>query len=157
MRMRSLPRAAARGAAWWVLGAALIATGCKTDPVPTPYEIVHGTASLAASKAVDDSQFTQLVAYSGRSGSLTVADDSTLSGWFKLSPADSQHHFTGSVTFGPGDPIMALSGVTPWKYRVATSPDFPDTYALISDTVLTADLVGDATLEKYRLYWEFHK
>ena len=142
----------------WVLGVALLAAGCETDAnSATPWEIVHGTSSLAASKAVDDTTFSEFVSYSGRSGVLTVVDDSTIRGWIRYSPADSQHHFTGTVSFGTGDPIMALAGVMPWKYRVITSPDFPDTYALISDTVLTANLVGDAALEKYRLYWEFQR
>jgi hypothetical protein len=139
-----------------VLGSALVLSGCKADDPPTTWEIVHGTATLAAAKAIAESSFTEIVALSGRSGSLTVADDTTLSGWYRLSPADSQHHFTGTLTLGP-DPIMALSGVTPWQYHLLTNPDFADTYALVSDTVLTANLVGDATLERYRLYWEFHK
>ena len=141
-----------------VVFAAMFLVGCKTeDNSATPWEILHGTSSLAASKAVSDTTFLEFVSYSGRSGVLTVGDDSTIHGWIRYTPADSQHQFTGTVRFGTGDPIMALAGVMPWKYRVITSPGFPDTYAVISDTVLTANLVGDAALEKYRLYWEFHR
>lgn len=140
----------------WVLVA--LTAGCKgTEPSATPWEILHGTSTVAVSKAVDTATYAEIVTLTGRSGSITVADDSTLSGWFKLSPADSQHHFTGSVSFGGGGATMSLTGFSPWKYRVITSSGFPDTYGLVSDTVLTANLVGDGALEHYRLYWELHR
>lgn len=139
-----------------VLGVAVMTVGCKADDPATPWEIVHGTATVAVSKAVDTASYAQIVTFPGRSGSITVADDSTLTGWYKLFAADSQHHFTGTVSLTP-EPVISLTGVIPWKYRLLTSPDFADTYGLVSDTVLTDNLVGDATLEHYRLYWEFHK
>lgn len=144
-------------AACCVLTSGLLLAGCKADDPATPWEIVHGTATLAASKAVDTATYSQIFAYTGRSGSITVADDSIITGWIKFSPADSQHHFTGTLSLSAGDPLMTFSGIDPWKYRLLTSSAFPDTYGLVSDTVLTADLVGDATPEHYRVYWEFHK
>ena len=157
MRTRSLPRAAARGAGCWVLGAALAVAGCKaTDTSATSWEIVHGTSTVVAAKAVDTATYAQIVAFTGAGGTITVADDSSLAGSFKLAAADSQDHFTGSVSFGDSA-LMALSGITPWKYRLITSSAYPDTYGLVSDTVLTKDLVGDSGLEHYRLYWELHR
>ena len=140
-----------------VMAVAIAVAGCKaTDTSATPWEIVHGTSTVSAVKAVDTASYAQIVAFTGGGGSITVADDSSLSGWFKLAAADSQHHFTGSVSFGDSA-TMALSGITPWKYRLITSSAYPTTYGLVSDTVLTADLVGDAGLEHYRLYWELHR
>lgn len=156
MPMLSLSRAVARSAACCTLVLAVIGCG-TTEPSATPWEILHGTSTVAASKAVDTTTYAQIVALSGMSGSITVADDSTLTGWFKLFPADSQHHFTGSVSFGSGGTTMSLTGFSPWKYRVITGSSFPDIYGLVSDTTLTADLVGDAGLEHYRQYWELHR
>lgn len=156
MRMRGLPRSIARGAGCWVM-VALVA-GCKTtEPSATPWEVLHGTSVVTDSKAVDTATYAEIVTLTGRSGSITVADDSTLTGWFEDSAGDSQHHFTGSVSFGADGVTMSLTGFSPWKYRVITSGSFPDTYGLVSDTVLATDLVGDAGLERYRLYWELHR
>ena len=141
----------------WVLAGATALAGCKaTDTSATPWEIVHGTSTIAAAKAVDTATYAQIVAFTGAGGTITVADDSSLTGWFKLAAADSQDHFTGSVSFGDSA-RMALSGITPWKYRLITSSAYPNTYGLVSDTVLTANLVGDAGLEHYRLYWELQR
>ena len=158
MNVRSLSRAIARDAAGCVLGATMLLAGCKaTDTSATPWEIVHGTSAVSVSKAVDTASYAEIVTLSGRSGSITVADDSTVAGWFKDSASDSLHHFTGTLSFGGGGVTMSLSGYTPWKYRVITSSSFPNTYGLVSDTVLTANLVGDAGLEHYRLYWELQR
>ena len=146
-----------RSAGCWVLGAALVLTGCKTDSKnATPWEVIHGSSVLAASKALDPATHAEIVNYTGRSGELTVADDSTVTGWRKLGPADSVA-VTGTVAFIGDSAVMTLTGVTPGEYAVLTSPDFPDTYALLSTAILTADITGDPTPEQYRVYWEFHR
>lgn len=156
MRVLGLPRARARSAGCWVLVA--LTAGCNaTEPSTTPWDILRGTSTVAVSKGVDTASYAEIVTLTGRSGSITIADDSTVTGWFKDSASDAQHHFTGSISFGGGGVMMSLTGYSPWKYRVITSGDFPDTYGLVSDTVLTADLVGDAGPEHYRLYWELHR
>lgn len=150
MRVR---RIGVRGLLWVV-----VVAGCKaTEPSATPWEVVHGTSTVTASRAVDTASYATIAVLSGRSGSITVADDSSLTGWFKFAPGDSEHAFTGAVTFGTGGGTVTLTGVSPWKYRLITLNDFPDTYGLVSDTVLTANLVGDSGLEHYRLYWELHR
>jgi hypothetical protein len=144
-------------AGWLVLGLALLASGCKTDSNnATPWEIIHGTSMLAASKAVAPATRAEIVNYTGRSGKLTVADDSTITGWRRLGPADSVA-IMGTVTFIGDSAVMTLTGVTPGEYAVLTSPDFPDTYALLSTAILTADITGDPATEQYRVYWEFHR
>jgi len=142
---------------YWVLGVAMITVGCKTDAShTTPWEIIHGTSSLVSSKAVDPTTHAEIVNYTGRSGKLTVADDSTVTGWRKLGPADSVA-VTGTVSFIGDSAVMTLTGFTPGEYAVLTSPDFPDTYALLSTAILTADITGDPATEQYRVYWEFHR
>ena len=141
----------------WVLGVAAIAAGCKTDTkTATPWEIIHGTSTLAASKALDPATHAELVNYPGRSGKLTVAADSTVTGWRKLGPGDSVA-VSGTVSFIGDSAVMTLTGFTPGQYAVLTSPDFPDTYALLSTAILTADITGDPATEQYRVYWEFHR
>lgn len=143
-------------AGYWVLGAALLASGCKTeDNSATPWEIIHGSATLTASKAVAPTTRAEIVNYTGRSGKLTVADDSTVTGWRKIG-ADSAA-VTGTVSFIGDSAVMTLTGLTPGEYAVITSPDFPTTYALISTAILTADIAGDPATEQYRVYWQFER
>lgn len=144
-----------------VPGAAFLLTallGCSTpaDDRGTPWETLHGTAALASSKAVDPSTRAEIVNYTGRSGTLTVADDSTVTGRIKLSASDSVD-LTGVLTFIGDSAVMTLTGVTPGEYAVITSPNFPDTYALLSTAILTANITGDPATEQYRVYWEFHR
>jgi hypothetical protein len=139
-----------------VLGIALLVSGCKTDDhSATPWEVIHGTASLTLSKAVTPTDHAELVNYAGRTGRLTVADDSTVTGWRKIG-ADSAA-VNGTVAFIGDSAVMTLTGLTPGEYAVITSPDFPDTYALISTAILTADITGDPATEQYRVYWQFER
>ena len=136
----------------------LIATvaACKTeDNSATPWEIIQGSATLTASKAVTPATHAELVAYSGRSGKLTVAADSTVIGWRKIG-VDSAA-VTGTVTFIGDSAVMTLTGLAPGEYAVITRSDFPNTYALISTAILTADITGDPATEQYRVYWQFER
>jgi hypothetical protein len=143
---------------YWVLGAAVVGlVGCgTTTPSATPWEIIHGTSTLALSKALTPVTHTEIVNYTGRTGKLTVADDSTITGWRKLNAGDSAA-VTGTVTFIGDSVVMTLTGVTPSEYTVLTSPSFPSTYALLSTAILNTDITGDGTPEQYRVYWEFHR
>jgi hypothetical protein len=136
---------------------ALVANaGCGTEPdSATPWEIIHGTASLTSSKAVTPTDHAELVNYSGRSGRLTVADDSTVTGWRKIG-ADSAA-VNGTVTFIGDSAVMTLTGLTPGEYAVITRSDFPGTYALLSTAILTANITGDPATEQYRVYWQFER
>lgn len=140
----------------WALGAVVVVAGCKADAPPTPWEIIGGTASLADSKAVTPTSIEQIVDYPTRTGSITVASDSSVTGWIKFSAADSES-FTGTVSAVGDSLIMTLTGLTPSEYAVGTSPDFVDTYALLSTAVINSDVTGDGTPEQHRLYWEFHR
>ncbi|MBW8771866.1 MAG: hypothetical protein JF590_01010 [Gemmatimonadetes bacterium] len=146
----------ALSAGYWVLGATILLAGCKSaDDPATPWEIIHGTASLTASKAVAPTTHAEIVNYTGRSGKLTVADDSTVTGWRKIG-ADSAA-VTGTVTFIGDSAVMTLTGLAPGEYAVITNGDFPTTYGLVSTAILTADITGDPATEQYRVYWQFDR
>ena len=135
----------------------LLGVGCKApDEGPTPWEIVHGTAALAASKAVHPDSLTQLASYPTRTGTITVADDSGVAGWIRLTAIDTAF-FTGTLTDDGSGLLVTLTGLTPGEYTVITSGSFPDTYALLSTAILTSDVTGDAVPEQHRIYWEFHR
>ena len=142
----------------WVLGGIVLVAigGCKTEDPPTPWAIIRGTASLADSKAVTPTTIEQIVDYPTRTGAITVASDSSVTGWIKLTAADSAQTFTGSVVAVGDSLVMTLTGLTPGEYAVRTSPEFGDTYALLSTAIINSDVTGDATPEQHRLYWEFH-
>ena len=146
-------------AGFWVLGAVVMISvaGCPADEdLPTQWEIIEGTAALTASIAVDSATGIPLVTYGSRTGQLTIAADSSVTGWIKI-PANDTMHFTGIVTSEAGDLLLEWTGSTPTIYRVLTDPNYPTTYALISLDVLHANLVGDPALESYLVYWEFHR
>ncbi len=129
---------------------------CNTaDNSATPWEIIHGSATLTGSKAVTPATRAEIVNYTGRSGKLTVADDSTVTGWRKIG-VDSAA-VTGTVTFIGDSAVMTLTGLTPGEYAVITRSDFPGTYALVSTAILTADITGDPATEQYRVYWQFER
>ena len=133
----------------------LASAGCKTEDPPTPWEIIHGTGNLVGSKALHPTTNAQIVDYPTRTGTLTVSGDSTISGAITLSVGNTVP-FTGTVT-KDGDYFMTLTGLTPSEYRVLTDPDFPDTYALLSTSIINSDITGDAIPEQHRIYWEFQR
>jgi hypothetical protein len=131
------------------------AVACKTEDPSTPWEIIHGTGTLVGSKALHPTTNAQIVDYPTRTGTLTVSGDSTISGAITLSVGNTVP-FTGTVT-NDGELIMTLTGFTPTEYRVLTDPDFPETYALLSTSIINSDITGDAIPEQHRIYWEFQR
>ena len=146
MTHRSLP----------LLLSALLLTGCQADDPPSPWEIIRGTAKLTANVAVDSATGNPLVTYTGRTGQLTIAADSSVTGWIKAPGSDTMH-LTGTVTADGGRLLLQWTGASPTLYKVLTNSDFPSTYALLSVDVLHADLVGTPALESYMVYWEFDR
>jgi hypothetical protein len=144
-------------AGWWVLGATLLAAGCKTDDNrATPWEIIHGTATLTASAEVVPDTRAPLVSHPTRTGHLTVADDSTVTGVIHLGASDSAV-VTGTVVEVGGDWVMTLNGLTPSEYTLITDGSFATTYGLLSTAILTANITGDPATEQYRVYWQFER
>ena len=135
-----------------VLGAALLFGGCKADEQPTAWEIIHGTAALTASKALHPDSGTVLGDFPTRTGSLTVADDSTITGWIALAMGDTVHITAGTVTKS-GGLVMTLPGLTPAEYTVLTDGDFPGTYGLLS----TATVTGGDAVALHKVYWQFER
>ena len=76
--------------------ALILVGGCKADEEPTAWEIVQGTAILAASKAVNPDTRAMIVDYD-RTGFITVNADSTISGQIALAPGLTAN-FTGLLT-----------------------------------------------------------
>lgn len=144
-------------AACWVLRGSLVMTvigngGCKSqDDAPTPWEIVHGTAALTASKSLDPVTGAVLGNFATRTGSLSVTDDSTVTGWIKLAAGDTAF-VTGTVV-NDGGLVMTLTGLTPVEYEVITDGSFPNTYGLLS----TATVTGGDVVGAHKVYWEFQR
>ena len=136
----------------WVLGAVLLASGCKTDDPPSAWEIVRGTASLVASKSLHPTTGTVLADFPTRTGSLTVASDSSVTGWIKLAAGDTVF-FTAGVVTNDADLVMTLPGLVPAEYTVITDGDFPDTYGLLS----TASVTDGDVAALHKVYWEFQR
>jgi hypothetical protein len=137
-------------AGYWVLGAALLASGCKTDDPATPWEIIRGTASLVASKSLHPTTGAVLGDFPTRTGSLTVAADSTVTGWIRLAAGDTVF-FTAGVVANDAGLVMTLPGLVPAEYTVITDGDFPDTYGLLS----TASVTDGDVAALHKVYWEF--
>lgn len=134
------------------LMALLLLGACKADDQPTAWEIVHGTSTLTASKALQPDSGTVLGDFPTRTGSLTVADDSTVTGWIKLAAGDTVHITAGTVVQSSGL-VMTLPGLTPAEYKVITDGDFPHTYGLLS----TASVSGGDVVPLHKVYWQFER
>ena len=134
----------------------LFAAGCAAqDDKPSAWEIVHGTASLTASKSLHPSTGAVLGEFPTRTGQLVVGDDSTVTGWIKLAAGDTVHITTGTIV-NDGGLVMTLPELSPdepVEYTVLTSGDFPDTYGLIS----TASVSGGDVGALHKVYWEFSR
>ena len=130
--------------------------GCKADDDPTAWEIIRGTAALAASAAVVPDTRVPLASYPSRTGSLTIGEDSSVTGWIRLAVGDTAF-VTGTVAAEGGDLLMTLTGLTPGEYTIITDGAFPDTYGLLSTTILNSDVTGTADPELHRIYWQFER
>lgn len=130
----------------------LLLGACKSEDPPSSWEIIHGTASLTASKALHPDSGTVLGDFPTRTGSLTVADDSTVTGWIKLAAGDTVFIATGTVT-NSGGLVMTLPALTPAEYEVITDGDFPHTYGLLS----TASVSGGDVVAPHKVYWQFER
>ena len=151
----------ALSAGCWVLGgsaliAALFVTACKTEDSATPWEIMHGSASLTGSAAVVPDTRAPLASYPSRTGHLVVADDSTVAGVIHLSVSDSAV-VTGTVVEVGSGWVMTLNGLTPSEYTVITDGQFATTYGLVSTAIINSDVTGDLTPEQHRIYWQFER
>ena len=129
--------------------------GCKADDEPTAWEILQGTAILAASKAVNPDTRVMIAEYD-RTGSITINADSTVSGQIALAPGLTAN-FTGLLTGGGSTWLVQLVGLNPEWYSVLTSGDYPDTYAFLSTAVFNSDVTGDGIPEQHRIYWQFER
>ncbi|HVX88219.1 MAG TPA: hypothetical protein VG940_04770 [Gemmatimonadales bacterium] len=132
----------------------LLTAGCAArEEQPSAWEIVHGTAQLSASKSLDPSTGAVLGDFPTRTGSLTVAADSTVTGWIKLAAGDTVFFADGTAgsVVNDGGLVMVLPGLTPSEYAVITDGDFPDTYGLLS----TSSVSGGDVVALHKVYWEF--
>lgn len=134
----------------------LVAAGCEKDEQPSPWEIIHGTAALEMSAALHPTTHAQLATYPSRTGSLVIGDDSTTSGWIRVAAGDTVQ-LTGKVTKEGSGLIVTFDDLVPAEYEILTDGDFPDTYGLLSTSVLYADVTGDAVAENHRIYWQFSR
>jgi len=141
-----------RAAIALVIASALTLAGCKTDDPPSAWEIIQGTAALTASKSLQPDSNTVLGDFPSRTGSLTVAEDSTVTGWIRLAAGDTVHITAGTVV-NDGGLVMTLPGLTPAEYKVLTKGDFPDTYGLLS----TASVTGGDVGALHKVYWQFER
>ena len=141
----------------WVLGGMLLVSGCKTeDNSATPWEILHGTSALTASAAVVPDTRALIVSYPARTGRLTVADDSTVSGVIHIGATDSAV-VTGTVVEVGSGWVMTLNGLSPSEYTVITDGQFATTYGLISTAIINSDVTLDGNPELHRIYWQFER
>jgi hypothetical protein len=136
---------------------AAVLVGCKAEPdQPSPWEIIEGTATLTASRAIDSATGNSLVNYTAsRTGQLTIGADSGVTGWLKFVGQDTMY-VTGEVSEDNGL-VLTWTGATPTVYRIVTNGSFPTTYALISLDVFHGDIDGDPADEIYLVYWEFDR
>ena len=150
-------RAACCGLRAGVLLLLVTSAGCKTeDNSATPWEIMHGSATLTASAAVVPDTRSPLASYPTRTGHLVVADDSTVSGVIHLTVTDSAVVTGTLVEVGSGW-VMTLNGLTPSEYTVLTNAGFATTYGLVSTAIINSDVTGDLTPEQHRIYWQFER
>lgn len=145
-----------RRAALPLLLSALVLAGCETEDPPTPWEIIKGTAPLTISAAVHPTTRVSLATYPSRTGTLTIADDSTTSGWIRMAAGDTVF-LTGAVVKEGSGWIVTFDDLVPAEYNIITSGDYPDTYGLVSTAILTSDVTGDAVAEQHRIYWQFER
>jgi len=142
------------------LGASLLLilalSSCKTEDLPTTWEIIHGTAELTISAAVHPDTRAPIVSYETRTGELTIKDDSTTEGWIKLAAGDTVD-LVGQVTRDEGTWYVTFDDLLPAEYKIITNGEFAGVYGLVSTSVLTSNIVGDATPENYRVYWQFER
>jgi hypothetical protein len=141
-----------RSIALLLLASTLTLDGCKSDDPPSAWEIIQGTASLTASKSLHPDSNTVLGDFPSRTGSLVVADDSTVTGWIRMAAGDTIHITDGIVT-REGDLLMTLPGLTPAEYTILTDGDFPGTYGLLSTSAVTGGDVGAL----HKVYWQFER
>ena len=138
------------------LAALLLAGACAAqEERPSAWEIVRGTAALAASKSLHPSTGAVLGDFPTRTGQLVVADDSTVTGWIKLAAGDTVFITAGTVV-SDGGLVMTLPEMAPdepTEYAVVTDGDFPDTYGILS----TASVTDGDVAALHKVYWEFHK
>ena len=150
-----------KSSGFWVLGAGCLLTavlaGCKAETdEPTPWEIIEGTATLTASRAVHPTTNASFATYA-RIGTLTIGSDSSVTGWIRMAVGDTAF-FTGTVVLDGDDLVMTVAGdLTPTEYTIITNGSFPTTYALLSTTILNGNVDGTAGNEDYRVYWEFDR
>jgi hypothetical protein len=130
--------------------------GCGKEDAPSQWEIIHGTATLTVSAAVHPDTRAALATYSSRTGTLTIAEDSTTSGWIRIAAGDTVF-LAGTVVNDGGELIVTFDDLVPAEYTIITNGDFPDTYGLLSTTVLNSNVTGDASPEDHRIYWQFEK
>jgi hypothetical protein len=156
-----------KSSGFWVLGSGPVRTGvliaamlvgCKAErDEPTPWEIIEGTADLTDSKAVHPTTRAPFADYDSRIGTLTIAADSSVTGWIRMAAGDTAF-FTGNVVLDGDDWVMTVAGdLTPTEYTIITDGGFPTTYALLSTTILNGNVDGIAGNEDYRVYWEFDR
>jgi hypothetical protein len=127
---------------------------CETDDPPSQWEIIQGNAALELSAAVHPDTRASLATYPTRTGSLTIGEDSSTSGWIRIAAGDTVY-LDGTVTREDGDLVFTFDDLVPAEYRVITRDDFPDTYALISTAIIYSDVTGSADPENHRIYWQF--
>jgi len=134
----------------------LLLGSCKAEDSATPWEIIHGSATLTASADVVPDTHAPLASYPSRTGHLVVADDSTISGVIHLGASDSAV-VTGTVVEVGNGWVMTLNGLTPNEYTLITDGQFATTYGLISTAIINSDVTGDLTPEEHRIYWQFER
>jgi hypothetical protein len=139
-----------------ILAGTLGLGACQKDDPPSQWEIISGTATLELSAAVDPTTHTQLATYPTRTGSLTIADDSTVSGWVRIAAGDTVD-LVGILTHEGGETLITFDSLVPAEYSVITNGDFRDTYALLSTSILYSNVNEDPAPENHRLYWQFSK
>lgn len=137
-----------------LVGATLV--GCGKDDPPSQWEIIHGTATLEFSAAVHPDTRAALATYPTRTGSLTIADDSVVSGWVRIAAGDTVD-LVGVLTREGGETLITFDSLVPAEYTVITDGDFPDTYGLLSTSIIYSDVTGDAVAENHRTYWQFSR
>jgi len=129
---------------------------CKADEKPSTWEIIQGDAELTMSAALHPSTRATLATYASRTGEISIHDDSTTSGWIRIAAGDTVQ-LDGVVTKEGGDWFVTFDDLLPAEYEVITDGDFPDSFGLISTTVLNSDVTGDAVPEQHRIYWQFER
>jgi hypothetical protein len=134
----------------------LALAGCKADEKPTTWEILEGSAELTMSAALHPTTRASLATYGSRTGGITIHADSTTTGWIRIAAGDTVQ-LDGVVTKEGNDWFITFDDLVPAEYEVITDGDFPDSFGLISTTILNSDVTGDAVPEQHRIYWQFER